>query len=60
MGAGDVQGLPSPQAQATLEKMFGESVERLLGPPYGVGALQKCRDGSAPGRGSARTDWEGG
>ncbi|MCA1676298.1 MAG: hypothetical protein LC799_30355, partial [Actinobacteria bacterium] len=57
--AGEVRGLPYPQAQATLEDMFGEPVERLLGPPYGVGALRRCDDGSTPGRGRARTDWEG-
>jgi hypothetical protein len=57
--AGEVRGLPYPQAQATLEKMFGEPVERLFGPPYGTGAFRRCHDGSAPGRGHARTDWEG-
>jgi hypothetical protein len=57
--AGEVRGLPYPQAQATLEKMFGEPVERLFGPPYGAGALRRYHDGSAPGRGHARTDWEG-
>ncbi|MGH4011657.1 MAG: hypothetical protein ACRDTH_26415 [Pseudonocardiaceae bacterium] len=57
--AGAVRGLPYPQAQATLEKMFGEPVERLFGPPYGADALRRCLDGSTPGRGHARTDWEG-
>jgi hypothetical protein len=57
--AGEVRGLPYPQARATLERMFGEPVERLFGPPYGAGALRRCLDGSAPGRGHARTDWEG-
>lgn len=57
--AGEVRGLPYPPAQATLEDMFGEPVERLLGPPYGVGALQRGHDGSTPGRGRTRTDWEG-
>jgi ribosomal protein L22 len=29
--AGELRGLPYPQAQATLEEMFGEPVARLLG-----------------------------
>ncbi len=59
--AGEVRGLPYPQAQAVLERLFGEPVARLLGPPYGTGAVQptRRRDGAAPERGSARTDWEG-
>lgn len=59
--AGEVRGLPFPGAQATLEKMFGEPVERLFGPSYGIEALRpvRCRDETVPGRGSARTDWEG-
>ncbi|MGB6165783.1 MAG: hypothetical protein WCF33_14020 [Pseudonocardiaceae bacterium] len=59
--AGELRGLPYPQAQATLELLFGEPVARLLGPPYGTGALlsTRRRDGAAPERGSARTDWEG-
>ncbi len=59
--AGELRGLPYPAAQATLEKMFGEPVARLCGPPYGIEALRpgRCQGGSAPGRGSARTDWEG-
>ncbi len=58
--AGEMRGLPFPAAQATLEKMFGEPVERLFGPPYGIGALRPSRyQGSVPGHGSARTDWEG-
>ena len=36
--AGEVRGLPYPQAQAALERLFGEPVTRLLGPPYGTGA----------------------
>ncbi|MGH3904901.1 MAG: hypothetical protein ACRDTE_12030 [Pseudonocardiaceae bacterium] len=57
---GEVRGLPYP-AQATLETMFGEPVERLFGPPYGIEALRpgRCRGGSMPERGAARTDWEG-
>jgi hypothetical protein len=56
-----VSGLPYPVAQATLEKMLGEPVARLFWPPYGIGALQpvRCRNGAAPGRSTARTDWEG-
>ncbi|MGH3870159.1 MAG: hypothetical protein ACRDSR_01370 [Pseudonocardiaceae bacterium] len=59
--AGQLSGLPYPQAQATLEKMFGEPVARLLGPPYGIGALAPTRGhhGTAPQRGTARTDWKG-
>jgi hypothetical protein len=59
--AGELRGLPYPQAQATLEEMFGEPVARLLGPPYGIGALTPTRYpiGSAPQRGTARTDGEG-
>ncbi|MGB6160987.1 MAG: hypothetical protein WBF75_00105 [Pseudonocardiaceae bacterium] len=59
--AGELRGLPHPQAQAILETMFGEPVARLLGPPYGIGALAptRCRNEAAPQRGTARTDWEG-
>lgn len=59
--AGEVRGLPYPHAQAALERLFGEPVARLLGPPYGIEAVGpfRRRDGAAPERGSARTDWEG-
>ena len=59
--AGEVRGLPYPQAQAALERLFGEPVARLLGLPYGTGAPRptRRRDGAAPERGNARTDWEG-
>ena len=59
--AGEVRGLPHPQAQATLEKLFGEPVARLFGPPYGTGALRLTRrhNGMVTARGTARTDWEG-
>jgi hypothetical protein len=59
--AGELSTLPYPVAQGTLEEMFGEPVARLFGPPYGIKALRpgRCQDGSAPGRGTARTDWEG-
>jgi hypothetical protein len=59
--AGEMSTLPYPAAQDTLEKMFGEPVTRLFGPPYGIEALRpvRCRSGAAPGRGTARTDWEG-
>ena len=58
---GELRGLPYPQAQATLEKMFGEPVARLLGPPYGIGALAptRCHHEAVPQRGTARTDWKG-
>ena len=59
--AGEVRSLPYPQAQATLEKLFGEPVARLFGPPYGTGALRLTRrhNGMVTARGTARTDWEG-
>ncbi len=59
--AGELRGLPYPQAQVALELLFGEPVARLLGPPYGIGAVlpTRRRAGTAPERGSARTDWEG-
>ncbi len=59
--AGELSGLPYPAARGTLEEMFGEPVARLFGPPYGIKALRpgRSQDGSAPGRGTARTDWEG-
>ncbi len=59
--AGEVRSLPYPQAQATLEKMFGEPAARLFGPPYGTGALRLTRrhNGMVTARGTARTDWEG-
>ncbi|HKR49081.1 MAG TPA: hypothetical protein VJT72_05775 [Pseudonocardiaceae bacterium] len=59
--AGELSTLPYPAAQGTLEKMFGEPVARLFGPPYGIQALRpvRCRNGAASARGSARTDWEG-
>ena len=59
--AGELSGLPYPAARGTLEQMFGEPVTRLFGPPYGIEALRpdRCRGWSAPGRGTARTDWEG-
>ncbi|MGH3927129.1 MAG: hypothetical protein ACRDTT_30390, partial [Pseudonocardiaceae bacterium] len=58
---GELSTLPYPAARGTLEKMFGEPVARLFGPPYGIQALRsvRCRNGAAPGRGTARTDWEG-
>jgi hypothetical protein len=59
--AGELRGLPHPQAQAALERLFGEPVARLLGPPYGTETLlaTRRRDGTAPQRGNARSDWEG-
>ncbi|MGH3773267.1 MAG: hypothetical protein ACRDRW_18040, partial [Pseudonocardiaceae bacterium] len=59
--AGEMSTLPYPAAQGTLEEMFGEPVTRLFGPPYGIAALRpgRCQGGSAPSRGTARTDWEG-
>lgn len=55
--AGDLQRLPYPHAQGTLERLFGEPAARLFGAPYGTGAIPVRR--SAPDRGSARTDWQG-
>ncbi|HWR46549.1 MAG TPA: hypothetical protein VN327_02855 [Pseudonocardiaceae bacterium] len=59
--AGELRGLPYPRAQATLETMFGEPAVRLLGPPYGLGALAPTpgHHGTVLRRGTARTDWEG-
>ncbi len=59
--AGEVRSLPYPQAQATLEKMFGEPAAQLFGPPYGTGALRLTRrhNGMVTARGTTRTDWEG-
>ncbi|MGH3865668.1 MAG: hypothetical protein ACRDQ4_05920 [Pseudonocardiaceae bacterium] len=59
--AGELSTLSYPAAQGTLEKMFGEPVARLFGPPYGIQALRpgRCQDGSALARGTARTDREG-
>lgn len=59
--AGELSKLPYPAAQTTLEEMFGEPVARLLGPPYGIGALRPppLHNGVVPQRGAARTDWEG-
>ncbi|MGH3810223.1 MAG: hypothetical protein ACRDRU_27095 [Pseudonocardiaceae bacterium] len=59
--SGQVQGLPHPAARGTLETMFSEPVARLFGPPYGIEALRPTRghNGAVPGRGGARTDWEG-
>ncbi|MGQ0778503.1 MAG: hypothetical protein ACT4NY_29520 [Pseudonocardiales bacterium] len=59
--AGEVRGLPYPQAQAALEQLFGEPVARLFGPPYGAEAIRRTQhhNGAATGRGTGRTDWEG-
>lgn len=59
--AGDLRRLPYPHAQAALERLFGEPAARLLGTPYGTGAVIPVRryDRDAPDRGSARTDWQG-
>jgi hypothetical protein len=53
--AGEVRGLPYPQAQATLEKMFGEPVERLFGPRTAPGrsgdpTTDRHRGGATRGR----------
>ncbi|MGH3930066.1 MAG: hypothetical protein ACRDTF_08835, partial [Pseudonocardiaceae bacterium] len=58
---GELRSLPRLQAQGVLEKMFEEPVARLLGPPYGIGALRpgRCHDGVVSRRGSTRTDREG-
>ena len=59
--AGELSTLPYPAAQGTLEKMFGEPVARLFGPPYGIQALRpvRCRNDAASARGTARTEREG-
>lgn len=60
--AGEITRLPYPHAQGTLERMFGEPVGRLIGPPYGVGAAVTARASDQVvsfGRGNARADWEG-
>ncbi len=58
--AGDISKLPYPHAQTALERMFGEPVARLFGPPYGNGLVVPARRLDRPSdRGCARTDWEG-
>jgi hypothetical protein len=46
--AGELSTLPYPAAQSTPEKMFGEPVGRLFGPPYGIQTLRpgRCQSGS--------------
>ncbi|MFD9894264.1 hypothetical protein ACFWY9_33360 [Amycolatopsis sp. NPDC059027] len=58
---GELKGAPYPHAQAVLERIFGEPVARLLGPPYGVGAVLPVRPSGANGllRGHMRDDWQG-
>jgi hypothetical protein len=51
--AGELSTLPYPAAQGTLEKMFGEPVTRLFGPPYGIEALRPVRCPAALHRGGA-------
>ncbi|WP_157368209.1 XRE family transcriptional regulator [Alloactinosynnema sp. L-07] len=50
--------MPYPHAQAALERMFGEPVTRLFGPPYGH-VITPATVPMVPLRGNARTDWEG-
>ncbi len=59
--AGQLHSLPHPSARGILERMFGEPVVRLFGPPYGVGALRPSGrpNGVATRRGTVRTDREG-
>ena len=58
--AGDITKLPYPHAQGALERLFGEPVGRLFGPPYGISAPVPIRRlDQAIVRGTARTDWEG-
>jgi hypothetical protein len=59
-------GAPGMRRQRQDGAVAGEDVRRaggrLFGPPYGIEALRPghCRSGSMPpGRGTARTDWEG-
>ncbi|MPZ66861.1 MAG: XRE family transcriptional regulator [Pseudonocardiaceae bacterium] len=58
---GGLKSLPYPHAQATLERLFGEPVARLFGPPYGTGVVLPGRrfDADAAQRGHARDDWQG-
>ena len=59
--AGELRGLPYPHARAALERLLGEPAVRLLGAPYGTGAVIPARRHEMPpsGRGNARSDWEG-
>jgi len=58
--AGELRSLPHPHACRTLERIFGEPVARLLGPPYGTGLTPSAGlRPSAPGRGGDRHDWQG-
>ena len=57
--SGEMRGLPYPHARAGLERLFGEPVARLLGPPYGTMALTPAPRLPADRRGSARNDWQG-
>lgn len=59
--AGDLLGMPYPEAQAGLEQMFGEPVARLLGKPYGTGVALpvRRREIREVNRGSSRDDWQG-
>jgi tetratricopeptide (TPR) repeat protein len=56
--SGGLQKLPYPHACAALEKLFGEPVARLFGPPYGAGAVTFAELGDSPLRGAGRR-WEG-
>lgn len=57
--AGDVASLPYPRAQETLLKLFGEPVNRLLGPPFGTVTPPPTTVSDLPSRGSSRPDWQG-
>jgi hypothetical protein len=54
---GEVRSLPYPHACAALERLFGEPIARLLGPPYGATATAPHLPANR--RGNARTDWQG-
>lgn len=58
--AGELRSLPHPLACRALERIFGEPVARLLGPPYGAG-LAPAAGGTrpSPSRGGDRDDWQG-
>ena len=57
--SGDLQKLPYPHSRAALEHLFGEPVERLFGPPYGVRPVAHAERHHVPLRGAARPDREG-
>ncbi|NIJ14517.1 tetratricopeptide (TPR) repeat protein [Saccharomonospora amisosensis] len=58
--AGEVATMPYPHAQAALEQLFGEPASRLLGQPYGLGAIAAPPEAHmSTRRGNQRDDWQG-